>query len=340
MRVLGVAVAMAAVAGFGPGSAAADPAPTTAADALEQYRQLSEQASELNEDLLAARTNLTAKQNDLRQASGDLATAGTNLEKAQEAQNQFRGRVDDLTAASLQGARFNEISALLTGDSPKDFLDRAVALRVIAADNTEALDQLGTAVDQADKARESATSAQRRSQEATDAAARITSEIEKRKQALDQQIGQVKQALDRLSVKDKAKLADPGDQGTFFGPPGSANTVIQAALSQRGKPYVWAADGPDSYDCSGLTLWAYAKVGIKLPHSSRIQYTMGRAVARNQWVAGDLLFYGSNAGSIHHVVMYIGDGKIVHASTAGTPVKVDSVAGGGRDYFGARRYLG
>jgi cell wall-associated NlpC family hydrolase len=85
-------------------------------------------------------------------------------------------------------------------------------------------------------------------------------------------------------------------------------------------------------------MWAYKQVNISLPHSSRSQYTMGVAVAQGQWKAGDLLFYGSSAGSIHHVAMYIGDGKLVHASTTGTPVKVDDAPyGGGRDYLGAKR---
>ena len=79
---------------------------------------------------------------------------------------------------------------------------------------------------------------------------------------------------------------------------------------------------------------------MSLPHSSRMQYTYGKPVASGQWVAGDLLFYGRSASSIHHVAIFIGNGKIVHASTSGVPVKVVPVSGAGSDYFGAKRIVG
>ncbi|MEP7054241.1 MAG: NlpC/P60 family protein [Actinomycetota bacterium] len=82
--------------------------------------------------------------------------------------------------------------------------------------------------------------------------------------------------------------------------------AVRAAYAQLGKPYVWAADGPDTFDCSGLTLFAWAKAGVSLPHSSRAQFNEGRHVGRGELRPGDLVFYGS---PIHHVGMYIGVGN-------------------------------
>jgi cell wall-associated NlpC family hydrolase len=96
---------------------------------------------------------------------------------------------------------------------------------------------------------------------------------------------------------------------------------------------VWAAAGPDSFDCSGLTQYAYAAAGIQLPHSSRMQSTMGTPVARSALQPGDLVFFYS---PVSHVGLYIGNGQMVHASTYGQPVKVasiDSMSG----YNSARR---
>ncbi len=103
---------------------------------------------------------------------------------------------------------------------------------------------------------------------------------------------------------------------------GAAQAAVQTALAQVGDPYVWGAGGPNAFDCSGLTQYAYAAAGISLPHSSRMQAQMGTAVSRSQLQPGDLIFYYS---PVSHVSMYVGNGQMVHASTSGQPVKVVSV---------------
>ena len=103
---------------------------------------------------------------------------------------------------------------------------------------------------------------------------------------------------------------------------GAAQAAVQTALAQVGDPYVWGAGGPNAFDCSGLTQYAYAAAGISLPHSSRMQSQMGTAVSRSELQPGDLIFYYS---PVSHVSMYIGNGQMVHASTSGVPVKVVSV---------------
>lgn len=100
----------------------------------------------------------------------------------------------------------------------------------------------------------------------------------------------------------------------------AARIAVDAALSQLGKPYRWGADGPDAYDCSGLTQWAWAKAGVSLPHSSRMQYAVTQRVSRADMQPGDLMFFGS---PIHHVAMYIGDGKVVEAPYSGTNVRIN-----------------
>jgi len=105
-------------------------------------------------------------------------------------------------------------------------------------------------------------------------------------------------------------------------PPGAAGAAIQAALAQIGDPYQHAASGPDAFDCSGLTSYAYAAAGITLPHSSRAQSTVGTQVSRADLQPGDLVFFYT---PISHVGLYIGNGMMVHARTYGSPVAVTSV---------------
>jgi cell wall-associated NlpC family hydrolase len=113
--------------------------------------------------------------------------------------------------------------------------------------------------------------------------------------------------------------------------------AVSAAMSQIGKPYVWAAAGPESYDCSGLTSWAYAQVGVSLPHSSYDQWNYGVPVSKDQLEPGDLVFFDG----LGHVGIYVGGGAFVHAPHTGTDVQVSDLTSGyyADNYVGARRIL-
>jgi peptidoglycan DL-endopeptidase CwlO len=112
----------------------------------------------------------------------------------------------------------------------------------------------------------------------------------------------------------------------------AASRAVQVALAQLGKPYRWGNEGPGSFDCSGLMLFAWSSAGRALPHSSRLQFRTTQRVSLSQLQPGDLVFYGR---PIHHVGMYIGDGQMVEASRSGTPVRTRSIHR--RDFVGAGR---
>jgi peptidoglycan DL-endopeptidase CwlO len=109
---------------------------------------------------------------------------------------------------------------------------------------------------------------------------------------------------------------------------GVAATAIAFALREVGKPYVWGATGPNSYDCSGLMLRAFEAAGVTLPRVSRQQFYAGGHVPVRQAQPGDLLFYAtdrSDPATIHHVVMYMGNDQMVEAPYSGQPVRVRPV---------------
>lgn len=320
-----------------PASADPDsPTPDTASEALEQYKALTTKAEKINEKFLKAKADLDARRKDLRAARSDLRTAEQSRREADVTEQRFRGRVDELSDASLQGARFNKLSALLTGQSKEDFLERASALDIIATDNNNALKQLAGATRQATTAKDRAAGAKLRARTAADAANKLVADIRKQNDAVQDKISDVKAALAELSPQDQAALGAPGDQGVYIAPAGAAGVAMDAALAQRGKPYSWGAEGPDSFDCSGLMMYAYEQAGISLPHSSQSQAEMGQEVSQDELAPGDLVFFGS---PVHHVGLYVGDGMMVHASTEGVPVKVDSLSSQS-DYSGARRIAG
>ncbi len=159
----------------------------------------------------------------------------------------------------------------------------------------------------------------------------------------EQQEREEQERLDREHAEQ-----NPSDPGTGNGsdievvaPNPRAQTAVDAALSQLGKPYSWATPGswntsnPSSFDCSGLTGWSWYQAGYTLSHSSRAQFAELPHVAQSDLLPGDLVFYGS---PIHHVGMYIGGGEYVNAPQTGDVVKISSIYRS--DWAGAARVPG
>ena len=109
-------------------------------------------------------------------------------------------------------------------------------------------------------------------------------------------------------------------------------SALKYALSKVGAPYRYGAAGPKAFDCSGLVYWSFKQAGISLPRSSRAQSRVGKQVSRDSLRPGDLVFFYK---PVSHVGIYIGDGKIVHASTRKSPVKISDMAG--KKFTTARR---
>ncbi|HEV3479788.1 MAG TPA: NlpC/P60 family protein [Gaiellaceae bacterium] len=121
-------------------------------------------------------------------------------------------------------------------------------------------------------------------------------------------------------------------------PPADASRgaqVVAIAMRYLGVPYKWGGASPETgFDCSGLTMYVYAQIGISLPHYAAAQYQMGVPVSRDQLQPGDLVFYRG----LGHMGMYIGGGNYIHAPQTGDVVKISSVSGRS-DWVGARRIL-
>jgi cell wall-associated NlpC family hydrolase len=100
-------------------------------------------------------------------------------------------------------------------------------------------------------------------------------------------------------------------------------TAVDVAMSKIGSPYRYGATGPNAFDCSGLMSWAFKQAGVSLPRTSRAMSQVGTPVSRDELQPGDLVFFYK---PVSHVGMYIGDGKIVHASTRKSPVKISDIS--------------
>lgn len=312
-----------------PAAAAADPVPPPGApsdpiaETVAQVHELSRQAEVLTEQWHLARDRLHASRAAAERAHGDVVAATAVAEQARAAQDRFRAQVDQLTSATFQGVRISSVTAILLSDSPEEFLDQMFALDVLAVSSKEAMARLAAAVAQAEQAELAATDAETRAAVAQLEAARVTDDVARARQEMADQAGVVQARLGQLTVDELARYASEGFIDFPIDVPGQGvgAAALRAALSRQGAPYIWGAEGPNTFDCSGLVLWAYRQAGVILPRSSWQQARVGTPVVSGL-KPGDLIALYQ---PVSHIGMYVGDGLYVNAPQAGDVVKVAKV---------------
>jgi cell wall-associated NlpC family hydrolase len=303
--------------------------PDGVGDLAESTAMLSQFAADQDNTLSAAAA-----------AQYDLAVAQTAA--AQSADATAR------SAAQLAAAKAVIVGQVATHKQiVNSLISRQHTLEAIAAEK-QRLAVIAAAKAAAEKQAAAKAAAEKAAAEALAAAKKAAAEAAAAKAAAEQEAAQraadrrrqeaAKAAAQREAEKTSSPstLTSTGSAGGSAGPPSSrAAVAVAAAYKQLGAPYDWAADGPGSFDCSGLTAYAWAAAGVTLPHSSQAQYDVGSHVARSQLAPGDLVFFG---GPIHHVGIYIGNGEMIDAPQTGDVVRVQSIDRS--DYTGAVRVTG
>jgi peptidoglycan DL-endopeptidase CwlO len=299
--------------------------PTTAAEAGDQLTTMSQRLEIVAEQYNAARVKLARR-------THDAVVARTDLKHLERQVHTLQGRVKKVAISAYQNGHLASFSSFVTSSSPQSFLDQLSTLDVIAQKQSSVLTGLTTAKKQAAEASQRATAAE------TDAR-RTTAKLAEQKHTILGQVGELKKLRSQLSTKElqawerqqaaqTQTAARQIHQTQDDAPPsqtpppsssakGAAAIAVKAAEAELGKPYSWGAAGPDSFDCSGLMLWSWAKAGVSLPHSSADQYNVGTHISEDQLQPGDLVFYYS---PIHHVAMYVGHGMVIQAPDFGVPV--------------------
>ncbi|MFB4312859.1 NlpC/P60 family protein [Actinomadura sp. 21ATH] len=195
----------------------------------------------------------------------------------------------------------------------------------LAQSRAAAVNRLQAQIDQATRAQNAARAETAKVQQAATKAAQA-------RETARSKVAEVVRQLDKLTT---TRVRDPktGLKATVKGSDLPAK-MARKALTKIGSPYVWAAAGPNSFDCSGLVVWAYGKVGKPgLPHYTGALYGEGRKVSRGELRSGDLVYFGS---SLHHMGIYLSDGKYLHAPQTGDVVKISKMSDRS-DYAGANR---
>ncbi|MEU5632627.1 NlpC/P60 family protein [Streptomyces rishiriensis] len=256
----------------------------------------------------------------LRRQVGD---AQDHIARQQERVNGLRDRLGSLAGAQYRSGGLDPSLALLFSDDPEEYLARASVLDRITARQAGELRELQGALRDL---------AQERSE-----AARKLAELEKSRRAVvghkrtvERKLARARELLNSLpsgerAAYDRASRSDredlPGLSGSVPAS-GRAAAALAAVRSALGKPYVWGANGPSGFDCSGLMQWSYAQAGVSLPRTSQAQAHAGRRVPLSQARPGDIVTYRSDAS---HVGMYVGNGQVIHAPYPGAPVRYDPV---------------
>ncbi|WP_433466356.1 NlpC/P60 family protein [Spirillospora sp. CA-128828] len=320
-RITALTASVALFAGLLPAAPAwAEPKPTRK-ELTAQQKKLADETEKLSEQYNGLRERLRQAQRAAKVAEGNAARQKKALEEA-------RARMVKVAADSYKNGPSDPAAAFASADDPQAILDRSATLNYFARQDGGRVAQLLQTMQSAERARKSAEARANQVRQ-------ITDEAKKKRRELQAKLKKVEA---KLGTGPAGRVnGGPVPNVDAGGASAKAMGAVRAALSQLGVPYSWGggnASGPSygtaqganikGFDCSGLTLYAYAQVGIGLGHYTGSQYNAGTRVSMSQLKPGDLVFFYSD---LHHMGMYIGNGKMVHAPQTGDVVKIAPIAG-------------
>jgi cell wall-associated NlpC family hydrolase len=333
VRPLIAVVALGATLTVAPTLAAA--APHHAPSVTSVQKQLGELAlknSQLVEQYDQAQVAVARRERAATRAQASAAQADANYRAAHALFAQ-------VIQVQYESGSFGAAGALLDSSSNSNYLERLDTLNMLSAHNAQVVATVASA-------RASAERAQQRAQQLLVAARQQRDGLAKQRDTVAAQIRKYQRLLATLTSAQQ--YAYQRAQNPSVAPstvaamhlvaaiPGAARKAVQFALDQVGKPYVFGAAGPNSYDCSGLTMAAWQAAGVSLPHSAAAQYGYGHHVPATVAALqpGDLIFFYQPIG---HVTIYIGDGMMVSAPTDGQDVSVVPLSAFNGSITGATR---
>jgi cell wall-associated NlpC family hydrolase len=267
---------------------------------FHEAEQASERLNDAKLELVELERDVTSLQADQQRQQARLETAREDLQHSIISQYEGRGlsALGQITVSDDPGAFVSQLSTMSAYNDLQNELFSSFATE------SKALNIREQATDQ-------------RAAEVT----RLRDQLVTEKDTIETKLNEAESLLDRLKEEEREALLSRGSVRLPSGVPtsGRAAAAVGYAMAQVGDAYVYGAAGPSAFDCSGLTMMAWAQAGVGLPHSSSAQYGSGPHVAAGDLRPGDLVFYYS---PISHVGMYIGNGLIVHAANPGAGVRV------------------
>jgi len=314
------ATAAAAVA-LSAQAANATPAKPSIKDAKAKVDALYTQAEQATEKYDAANEKLHTLQKEASSLQDQVARQQQHL-------NQLRDGLGAIAASQYRSGGIDPSLQLFLSSNPDSYLDQATTLDQLGSLQANALDQLQNAKRTLDQERAEATTKLTELQS-------TRTELAQRKSEAKDKLAQARQVLNSLTAEQRAQMqrddalaaSRASSRVSLGSAPAASNyaaAAFTAAQSKIGTPYVYGATGPGSFDCSGLTSWAYRQAGVSIPRTSQEQANAGtRIYSMSQLRQGDLvIFYGD----FHHVGFYAGNGLVLHAPKPGASVRYESIS--------------
>lgn len=250
----------------------------------------------------------------LGRAQADAQLAEEAVTRGESALALGQQNVAQLAAENYMNAGLDPALQALTAGNPQQFLSQASVITELDQSSGDLVSALSSKESEALRDRQVAD-------QQLAAVTALEAQMNVKKAAIESKIDQVNSAAMKQAM---AIFTKTGQFPDITIP--TANTVgaqaLRAALTRVGDPYVWGAAGPDAFDCSGLVVWAFAQVGITLPHYTGDQWNSGVHVPFSDLQPGDLIFFYPD---ISHVGIYVGDGLMVDAPDFGETVRVENV---------------
>jgi peptidoglycan DL-endopeptidase CwlO len=304
---VGAATLASLVLPSGAGSAATRVPQPSLSSLVAQARQLSEQINTLSEQYDGLRVQLTEAQAETKIAQTTAMMDAKRLGAGQAA-------IGQLAAQSYMSGGFGTPLQVLTSSNGQTLMSRAAIMQQLQLENGDKVSALTTAEAAARRAHETAVQQAKR-------VSALVVKMAAKTRAIQSKVN----TLNSAAFSQAMTIFQQTGQYPNINIP-TGNTVgaeaLRYALGRRGYPYVWGAAGPTAFDCSGLVLWAYAQVGISLPHYTGDQWNQGQHISRSQLEPGDLVFFYQDLG---HVGLYIGNGLMVDAPDFGQNVMVQAI---------------
>ncbi|MFC7361668.1 C40 family peptidase [Nocardioides astragali] len=293
--------------------------PATPAQADPDIKDVKARVDRLYHEAEVAQERLHDAKLDLADLRRDLAGLKADQARQDERLDVVRDQVSDAVVRQLEGEGISTVGQIVVSENPGSFLDSLSTMSSFNDLQASLLADYDTELEALEIRRE-ATDAR------TKEIAELTEQLSVEKETVDDKLAEAKSVLADLEAEERERLL--ASRGATTRMPssvpasGRAAAAVQYAMAQVGDAYVYGAMGENAFDCSGLTMRAWAQAGVSLPHSSSAQYGSGPHIAASDLQPGDLVFYYS---PISHVGMYIGNGMIVHAANPGTGVAVSGL---------------
>ncbi|MCP2325038.1 cell wall-associated NlpC family hydrolase [Hamadaea flava] len=284
-----------------------------AAHAAPSESELSKQITEASTKLEKLVEQFNKSTEQAKSVQAQIQQLETSLGPLAHQRDDARQRVAKLAASAYAGSgQLATWNALLGTSSPTDVVERLGTLQQLADTQTTMIESARDAGDKYDEQKSALQTALAKAQEDVAKLAAQKKQIEGDLKKLEAQKKQLYGTSSQTSGRYTGKIPAVS---------GKAGVAVTYAYNAIGKPYAWGADGPSSYDCSGLTMAAWKAAGVSLYHHAATQYDETARISRSQLAPGDLVFYSD----LGHVAIYVGSGKVIHAPTFGESVKLASI---------------